>query len=177
MGNTSRTRRRANRWRSPILRSPGSASTLSTASSGSAHNTLFDTLAALTALPGGGPSAVVRIPATASDGDAVGWQIKQALDSGARGVLVPMCPNAEAARRVARAARFPPVGVRGLGSPVAHTLWGPDATMREYLDRANESVVVMAQIETVEGMQNVEEIAAVEGIGARSRSSLFHSAS
>ncbi|EJD50080.1 Phosphoenolpyruvate/pyruvate domain-containing protein [Auricularia subglabra TFB-10046 SS5] len=124
---------------------------------------VHDTLSVLAALPGGGPTAYIRIPATAET-DSVGWQIKLALDSGARGVLVPMCPDAAAAKRVAQAARFPPTGIRGLGSPVAHTLWGAGATMKQYLDGANESVLVMVQIETVQGMQNVDSIAAVDGI-------------
>jgi 4-hydroxy-2-oxoheptanedioate aldolase len=133
-------------------------------------STLFETFAALKSLPNGGPSPIVRIPATA-ESDSIGWQIKLALDGGARGILVPMCPDAQAARRVAQAARFPTArgqtaGIRGLGNPFAHTLWGDEkATMRDYLDQASEGVVVMVQIETVEGMNNVDEIAATEGVG------------
>jgi len=131
-------------------------------------STIFETCTALSALPGGGPSPIVRIPATA-DSDSVGWQIKLALDGGARGILVPMCPDAKAAERVVKAARFPNAhvpGSRGLGNPFTHTVWGgEDATMKQYLDNASESVVVMVQIETVEGMNNVEEIAAVPGVG------------
>ena len=81
-----------------------------------------------------------------------------------------MCPDAKAAERVAKAARFPNAqvpGIRGLGNPVTHTVWGGEGvTMRHYLDSASESIVVMVQIETVEGMNNVEEIAAVPGVGA-----------
>lgn len=59
--------------------------------------------------------------------------------------------------------RFPPGGRRGFGSPFTHGVWGIDAT--EYIQSANEHVVVMIQIETQEAVQNVEAIAAVDGIG------------
>ncbi|KAH7102603.1 Phosphoenolpyruvate/pyruvate domain-containing protein [Auriculariales sp. MPI-PUGE-AT-0066] len=130
---------------------------------------IFNTCAALSALPNGGPTVIVRIPATAET-ESVGWQIKLALDGGAKSILVPMCPDAEAARRVVRASKFPTAkiqGIRGLGSPVAHTVWSSGerpATFREYLEGASEGVTVMVQIETREGMDNLEEIAAVEGV-------------
>ncbi|GLB38904.1 putative phosphoenolpyruvate pyruvate domain-containing protein [Lyophyllum shimeji] len=114
------------------------------------------------AVPGGaGPSAVVRIPATGVSG-STSWQIKYALDAGARGILVPMVSTVEKAREVVADSKFPPAGRRGFGSPFTHGNWG--VNVGEYLTTANENISVMVQIENQEGVQNVEQIAAVEGI-------------
>ncbi|KIL64774.1 hypothetical protein M378DRAFT_77809 [Amanita muscaria Koide BX008] len=112
---------------------------------------------------GGHPSALVRIPAT-GDSDSTSWQIKNALDAGAHGVLVPMVSTPEKAEEIAAFSRFPPIGKRGLGSPFAHGTWG--LSNMEYLQEANNNVLVMVQIETKGGVQNVEKIAAVDGIDA-----------
>lgn len=84
-----------------------------------------ETIASVTALPGtmgsadmasghvhDGPSVLVRIPAPGVEHSrpSVSHQIKQALDAGAHGIIVPMVANAEIARQVALDARFPPVG-------------------------------------------------------------------
>ncbi|KAH8827596.1 Pyruvate/Phosphoenolpyruvate kinase-like domain-containing protein [Flagelloscypha sp. PMI_526] len=111
-----------------------------------------------------GPSAVLRIPAT-SVSDSTSWQIKYALDSGARGVLVPYVGTAEKAREIVQDSRFPEPGKnfrRGFGSAFTHLNWG--ITSLEYKDNANEHVLVMVQIESKEGVENVEEIAKVDGI-------------
>ncbi|KAJ7214448.1 Pyruvate/Phosphoenolpyruvate kinase-like domain-containing protein [Mycena pura] len=107
------------------------------------------------------PSALVRIAATGLS-DSTSWQIKHALDAGARGVLVPMVSSALKAQEVVADSLFPPRGRRGYGSSFTHYNWGLSAT--EYLAQANDAVVVMVQIETPEGLANVREIAAVDGI-------------
>lgn len=73
-----------------------------------------------------------------------------------------MSTAAKAAEVVADA-RFPPTGRRGFGSPFTHGTWG--VTAKEYLASANESVIVMVQIENKEAVDNVDEIAAVDGLG------------
>ncbi|KAJ8455040.1 hypothetical protein ONZ45_g19073 [Pleurotus djamor] len=108
-----------------------------------------------------GPSAIVRIPATGAS-DSTSWQIKYALDAGARGIIVPMVSTAEKAKEVVSDSRFPPIGRRGFGSPFTQGNWG--ITVPEYLKTANESVLVMVQIETVDAVKNVKEIASVDGI-------------
>ncbi|KAG6826466.1 hypothetical protein H0H92_015678 [Tricholoma furcatifolium] len=113
------------------------------------------------AVPKDGPSALVRIPATGVSG-STSWQIKYALDAGARGVIVPMISTPERAREVVADSRFPPVGRRGFGSPYTHGNWG--VSVPEYLNTANDNISVMVQIETEEAVRNVNEIAAVEGI-------------
>lgn len=120
-----------------------------------------ESIQAITGLGPNAPSPLVRIPATGFS-NSTSWQIKYALDAGARGVLVPMVSNAEKAREIVADSRFPPGGRRGFGSPFTHGVWGIDAT--EYIKSANEHVVVMIQIETPEAVKNVEAIAAVDGI-------------
>lgn len=100
---------------------------------------------------------VVRVPATEYH------FIARALDVGAMGVMVPMVETAEQARRIVQAAKYPPGGRRGAAFGVAHDDYaGGDihATMAS----ANAEGLLIAQIETAEGLRNVEEIAAVEGI-------------
>ncbi|KAE9390119.1 Phosphoenolpyruvate/pyruvate domain-containing protein [Gymnopus androsaceus JB14] len=114
-----------------------------------------------------GPSALVRIPATGhgtgSGSEGVNWQIKYALDAGARGVLVPMVSTPSQAHQVAQSSRFPPLGRRGFGSPYTQENWNIP-TGSEYLSVANDNVVVLVQIETREGVENVKAIAEVDGI-------------
>ncbi|KAJ7167032.1 Pyruvate/Phosphoenolpyruvate kinase-like domain-containing protein [Mycena filopes] len=112
---------------------------------------------------GASPSALVRVAATGVS-SSTGWQIKHALDAGARGVLVPMVSTAAKAAEVAADSRFPPMGRRGFGNAYTHTNWGPEVSAAEYLTTANTAVVVMVQIETKEGLANVEAIAQVDGI-------------
>lgn len=79
-------------------------------------------------------------------------------------VLVPLLRTVEEAKSVAAAAKFPPQGRRGLGSPFAMERFTPIPTMTEYLQRANDSLLTMVQIETAEALEAVDEIAAVPGI-------------
>lgn len=62
------------------------------------------------------------------------------------------------------AAKFPPLGQRGLGSPFAMERFNPAPTMTEYLQQANDSLLTMVQIETQEAVDAIEEIAAVPGV-------------
>ncbi|KAF8885350.1 Pyruvate/Phosphoenolpyruvate kinase-like domain-containing protein [Infundibulicybe gibba] len=110
---------------------------------------------------GNGPSALIRIPATGVSG-STSWQIKYALDAGARGVLVPMVSTVEKAKELVSDSLFPPDGRRGFGSPFTHGNWG--MTVPEYVKAANKNIVVMIQIENKEGVDNVEQLANVDGI-------------
>ncbi|TFK33389.1 Pyruvate/Phosphoenolpyruvate kinase-like domain-containing protein [Crucibulum laeve] len=111
--------------------------------------------------PTGAPSTIVRIPGTGVTG-STSWQIKNALDAGARGVLVPMVSTAEKAKEIVSDSKFPPAGRRGFGNPFTHGTWG--ITASEYINSSNDSILVMVQIETKEGVDNLHEIARVEGI-------------
>ena len=88
--------------------------------------------------------------------------IKRALDAGAWGIIVPMVNNAAEAEAVVRAAKFPPQGERGYGSPFARFPFA--ATPIEYTAEANANIVVVVQIETVQAIAAVDDIAAVPGL-------------
>jgi 2-keto-3-deoxy-L-rhamnonate aldolase RhmA len=87
--------------------------------------------------------------------------IKKALDAGASAVMVPQVNNAEEARRAVQYAKYPPQGTRGV-SP----LWPLflDVTFDDYLPAANDETCVIVQIESPEGIANLEAIAGVEGV-------------
>ncbi|MCE3028090.1 4-hydroxy-2-oxoheptanedioate aldolase [Salinicola sp. DM10] len=88
--------------------------------------------------------------------------IKQYLDIGVQTLLVPMVDTAEQARQLVRATRYPPEGIRGVGSALARaSRWN---SIPGYLDRADEEVCLLVQIETQTGLENLDEIAAVEGV-------------
>lgn len=71
--------------------------------------------------------------------------------------------TAARAKEVVADSRFPPDGRRGFGSPFTHGIW--DITASQYLESANKNILVMIQIENREAVENVDEIASVEGIG------------
>ncbi len=90
------------------------------------------------------------------------WLIKVALDMGAYGVMVPQVSTKEDALAAVRAAKYAPEGRRGVGPFYAALRWG--ITVPEYVDSANREIVVMVQVETPEGVENVDEILKVSGI-------------
>ncbi|KAK3394785.1 Pyruvate/Phosphoenolpyruvate kinase-like domain-containing protein [Podospora didyma] len=100
-----------------------------------------------------GLSPIVRIP------DLQPWMVKRALDSGAHGILAPLVRTIEEVENLVAAAKFPPLGRRGFGSPIAMQSFHPIPTFTEYLQQANESLLTMVQIETQEALDLVEQIA------------------
>lgn len=99
--------------------------------------------------------AMVRVPGHAPE------EIAAALDSGARGVLAPRVSTAAQAAAVVKASRYPPQGERGVGPGRAA---GYGYRIFDYLAEANSSVVVAVQVETAEGLANVDGIAATDGV-------------
>lgn len=87
--------------------------------------------------------------------------IKKALDIGAVGVMVPQVNNAEEARLAVRYAKYPPEGSRGVSPGWTAYL---NVSWDKYLPIANQETCVILQIETPEGIRNLEAIAAVEGV-------------
>jgi len=88
--------------------------------------------------------------------------IKQLLDVGAQTLLIPMIQNAEQARDAVRATRYPPHGVRGVGSALARaSRWNREP---DYLQQADEQMCVLVQIETREAVKNLDAILQVEGV-------------
>lgn len=89
--------------------------------------------------------------------------IKGALDAGVSGVMVPMVNSAAEAKAAIDAAKYPPLGRRGAGPWRASNYYQDEA---RYLAEANESIPLVLQIETKEGVAALDEIAALPGIAA-----------
>ncbi|WP_229379854.1 HpcH/HpaI aldolase family protein [Fibrella forsythiae] len=102
-----------------------------------------------------GCSAVIRVA------ENTPMLIKQALDIGADGVIVPLVNTASEAKQAVDSARYPPVGNRSVGIARAHD-YGMNFT--DYIQRANDSVAVIIQIEHEEAVRNLDDILAVDGI-------------
>lgn len=85
------------------------------------------------------------------------------LDRGAQGVIVPHVNTKKDAENAAAAARYHPLGRRGFQASGRVVRWGT-MDSREYFRRANEEVLVIALIEEIEGMRNLDEILSVDGI-------------
>mgnify|MGYP001196062575 CR=1 FL=1 len=102
-----------------------------------------------------GCSAMVRVAGLDSE------RIKKALDIGANTIMVPQVGTADEARRAVQYAKYPPEGTRGI-SP----LWTQfmDISWDDYLPQANDETCVVVQIESPEGVENLDEIAAVDGV-------------
>jgi 4-hydroxy-2-oxoheptanedioate aldolase len=110
-------------------------------------------LSALTAIDAS-DRAVGMVRVAANDATPIG----RALDAGAAGVIVPLINTAEDAANAVAASRYPPVGIRSYGPMRSMLRIGPLPA------EANEAVVVLAMIETPEGLENVEAIAATPGL-------------
>ena len=109
----------------------------------------------LQALAGGTATPIVR-PA---------WNdivlIKRILDIGATSILVPFVQNADEARKAVAATRYPPAGIRGVATT---TRAGRFGRIKDYLKRANDEICVLVQVETKTALDNLESIAAVDGV-------------
>ncbi|WP_313620549.1 4-hydroxy-2-oxoheptanedioate aldolase [Achromobacter sp.] len=121
-----------------------------------APNDLRGTLAALQSVAPYRSQPVVRVVAGETP------LIKQMLDIGARNLLVPMVDTASQARAVVAATRYPPQGVRGVGSAVGRaSRW---SAREDYLDVADDEVCLLVQAETVEALANLDAICDVPGV-------------
>ncbi len=89
------------------------------------------------------------------------WTAKRVLDAGVHGVIFPFTSSVELARQAAQACRYPPLGRRGCGPSLALLSW-PEP--ERYHDSADENVMVVAVIEERQAVEQIEAIAAVEGI-------------
>ncbi|WP_208301406.1 aldolase/citrate lyase family protein [Mycobacterium sp. DL440] len=90
--------------------------------------------------------------------------IKRLLDVGAQNIMVPMIDNAEQASGAVAATRYPPAGIRGVGSALARaSRWN---RISDYLSTADASVSLTVQVETVAGLEQLGDIAEVDGVDA-----------
>ena len=110
----------------------------------------------LRALHGGPTSAVVRVPSHDMT------LISRVLDRGAHGILVPRVDDARTAAQVASAARFPPIGNRGLAlGAIRASGYGLDTIYRA---SAQQDVLVAVQIESAEALEHALEIGRAPGV-------------
>jgi 2-keto-3-deoxy-L-rhamnonate aldolase RhmA len=86
---------------------------------------------------------------------------KQVLDLGAAGIMVPYVQTAEEARRAAASMRFPPAGIRGVAVMNRACGFGPG--FNEYFQTASSKLLTLLQIESPSAVENIDEIAAVDG--------------
>jgi 2-dehydro-3-deoxyglucarate aldolase len=118
----------------------------------------FETLEnIIRAIERGGAAPFVRMPGH----DPI--TIKRTLDIGARGIIVPMVNSAQQARDIVAAAKFPPVGERG-ASFCRPSGYGDN--FKGYYDAHNEDICVVAMVEHVDAVANIDEIVRVEGVDA-----------
>lgn len=112
-----------------------------------------DMVAMMRAIEGRGTTALTRVPANQA------WLIGKALDAGAQGVVVPMVSNRQEAAAAAAACRYFPKGVRSFG-PVRASM------VMDSRDIAvvGDGVLCFVMVETREGVEKVDEIAATPGI-------------
>lgn len=89
------------------------------------------------------------------------WMAKRVLDAGALGVIFPFTHTVELARQAASACRYPPLGKRGSGATLAQARWND---VGNYYDWADDQVLVVAMIEDVEAVANIDAIAATPGV-------------
>jgi 4-hydroxy-2-oxoheptanedioate aldolase len=105
-----------------------------------------------------GVQAVARVPM--GHGYVGQALIKQYLDVGIQTILVPMVDTPEQARELVRCMRYPPEGIRGMAATRASG-WGRNPN---YAKEANREVCLLVQVETREGVRNLDAIADTEGI-------------
>lgn len=119
-------------------------------------NDIRSILAQLQALQSSQSSVIVRVPVGTTH------IIKQVLDVGAQTLLVPMVTTAEEARERVLDVRYPPAGRRGVGASLARA--SAFSRTVDYLKTADDEICLLVQVETLEALQHIEEIAAVDGV-------------
>lgn len=95
----------------------------------------------------------IRVP------DATEGDIQKATDIGALGIIVPMVDTAEKMENAVKFAHYPPLGRRSQGGGQYGAIWGSD-----YRAAANDNIMIIAMIETEEGVAAADEIARVSGV-------------
>jgi len=105
-----------------------------------------------------GVRMIVRVPSKDYD------HIARVCDMGAEGIMLPMVNNAEEARRILDSIKYVPDGKRGVALGVAHDNYRNLGTVTERLMAANRRTTLFCQIETVDGVENVDAMAAMDGV-------------
>jgi 4-hydroxy-2-oxoheptanedioate aldolase len=121
-----------------------------------APNDLRSTMAQLAVVEPSPSLPVVRL----RDDDPA--RIKQVLDAGAQSLMIPMIETAEQAGRAMRATRYPPEGIRGIGSSLARA--SRFSSVPDYLTTANDQICLILQVESRAGLAALDDILALPGI-------------
>ncbi len=87
--------------------------------------------------------------------------IKKALDTGVAGIMLPQVNSKEDAARAVRLSKYPPQGSRSIGAARAN---GYGAHITDYVARANSDAAIIAQVESIDAVRNVESILAIDGL-------------
>ncbi len=85
------------------------------------------------------------------------------LDTGASGIIAPMINNREAAIKAINEVKYAPLGLRGMAGSQRCTKYG-NIKLTDYRVSANEDILLCVQIETKEGVENIDDILSLEGI-------------
>jgi 4-hydroxy-2-oxoheptanedioate aldolase len=118
-------------------------------------NELPGLVAQLQALKGGTATPIIR-PA---------WNdpvlVKRFLDIGVQTLLFPFVQTVEEAKKAVAATRYPPQGIRGVSTSARASNYG---RIKDYLRKANDEICVLVQVETLEAVGRIRDIASVEGV-------------
>ena len=87
--------------------------------------------------------------------------IKRILDAGALTLLIPYVQNRKEAEAAVAAMRYPPAGIRGVAGITRATRYG---TVKDYAKRASAELCLLVQVETKTALDEIEAIAAVDGV-------------
>ena len=102
-------------------------------------------------------SPLIRIPEVSYN------YVARALDLGASGIMAPMVNTAEEAMKIVKSSKYPPEGIRGAGFGFAHDNYNNQNQLR-YMKKANDELINIIQIENKFGLENLESIAAIDGV-------------
>ena len=89
--------------------------------------------------------------------------VARALDLGAAGIMAPMVNSAEEAIKIVKSSKYPPDGIRGAGFGFAHDNYQNEDPL-SYINKSNKELINIIQIESKLALENVEEIALIEGV-------------
>jgi 2-dehydro-3-deoxyglucarate aldolase/4-hydroxy-2-oxoheptanedioate aldolase len=103
--------------------------------------------------------SIVRVPQLARR------DVSRMLDAGAAGIMVPMIETKEQAQQLAEWSKYPPLGKRSY-SGGANTHYASSGNHAQNMENMNHKTISIVQIETIKGVENVDEILSVEGIDA-----------
>ncbi len=114
----------------------------------------------LVAAKGGSISAIVRVP------EARREVVLKYMEMGATGILLPNTETIEQAKSLVEYAKYYPLGNRGVSLVRAHTGFKKPDNALDYMAKANEESILIIQIESPKGVENIAQLLGVEGIDA-----------